>query len=58
VGRPDLPSLVAGVAIAALGVVLLLDRSGSIDLRFETMAPLVTGAIGAILLATGLSRGR
>jgi hypothetical protein len=56
--RPDIPSLVAGVAIAALGVVLLLDASTSFELRFEVMAPLVTAALGAILLSLGLSRTR
>ena len=37
----DLPSLVAGIAIAIFGTVLLLDRAGAIDLRFGALAPLV-----------------
>jgi hypothetical protein len=53
---PDLPSLVGGLALVALGVVLLLDRLEAIDLRFGTFAPIACAAVGAILLALGLSR--
>ena len=48
--RPDRPSLVAGLAIAVLGVMVLLDQ------RFAELAPLVCAVTGAILLASGLSR--
>lgn len=54
--RPDLVSLVAGVCITALGVVLLLERLGHVELRFASLAPAVTATLGAILLASGLSR--
>jgi hypothetical protein len=54
--RPDLPSLVAGAAIALLGLVLLLDRLDVLDLRFAALGPLVCAALGAILLASGLAR--
>lgn len=57
-GRPDGPSLVAGLAIAALGALLLADGSGALELRFGTFAPAMCAAIGAILLALGLARGR
>jgi hypothetical protein len=53
---PDVPSLVAGIAMITLGVALLLDRLDTIDLRFGTFAPLAFAAMGAILLALGLSR--
>jgi hypothetical protein len=53
---PDLPSLVAGIAIAIFGTVLLLDQADVLDLRFGALAPLVCVLGGAILLATGLSR--
>jgi hypothetical protein len=56
VGRPDVPTLVAGMVILLLGAVLLLDRLGVLDLRFDTVAPIACAAVGAILLATGLSR--
>jgi hypothetical protein len=55
-GRPDLPSLVAGIAIGIFGVVLVLDRTHVIDLRFAALAPLVCAIAGAILLACGLVR--
>jgi hypothetical protein len=54
--RADIPSLVAGVAIALLGVVLLLDRLDVLDLRFAALGPLACAALGAILLASGLTR--
>jgi hypothetical protein len=55
--RPQDPvALVAGLAIAAFGAVLLLDRLDVVDLRFAALAPLVCALLGAILLATGLTR--
>lgn len=52
----DGPSLVAGLALAAFGVVLLLDGTGSLELRFGSVAPLGFAVVGAILLASGLAR--
>ncbi len=52
----DATSLVAGLVLVAFGVVLLLDSSGTLRLTFGTMAPMAFAVIGAILLATGLSR--
>lgn len=54
--RPDPLSLVAGLALTAFGVVLLLDRTGTLELHFDTMAPMAFAVVGAILLASGLSR--
>ena len=54
--RPDLPSLVAGIAVLALGVILLRDSTGAVDLQFGVLAPVACAAAGAILLARGLSR--
>jgi hypothetical protein len=56
--RLDRTSLVAGLAITAVGVLLLLDRAGAIDLRFAYAAPLVIAAVGAILLTAGLEGRR
>ena len=53
---PDLPSLVAGVVIVVIGAVLLLDRLDVLTLRFASFGPLACAAIGAVLLATGLTR--
>lgn len=54
--RPDLPSLVGGLALVGFGVVLLLDQSDAIDLSFGSFAPIAFAAMGAILVAVGLSR--
>jgi hypothetical protein len=55
---PNLAALVAGVAIVALGVLLVLEAQQSVRLGFAYMAPVVLGALGAILLASGLARRR
>ena len=56
--RPDITSLVAGVCVAGLGVLLLLDASNTLDLRFAVLGPAVCAALGAILLASGMTRPR
>jgi hypothetical protein len=56
--RPDLASLVAGLAVIALGVLLLLDAEGSLDMSFALFAPVACAATGAILVAGGMSRDR
>jgi hypothetical protein len=56
---PNITVLLTGIAVLALGVLLVLDAKGIIDLRFAYMAPVLVGAFGGILLASGLaSRGR
>lgn len=60
-GRLDLASLVAGLALIAIGLFLLLDRTGALDVRFGALWPMLAGAVGAILLAAGMDdrrRGR
>lgn len=54
--RPDIPALVAGLALLALGAMLLLDALGLIDVGFGIFAPIACAVTGAILLANGLSR--
>jgi hypothetical protein len=56
--KPDLPSIVAGIAVLALGAVLLLDETGVIELSFGLLAPVACAATGAILLAAGLGKSR
>ncbi len=56
--RPDRVSLVAGLAIGGLGVVLLLDRTGAIELGFGYGLPALLACVGAILLAAGLEGPR
>jgi cell wall-active antibiotic response 4TMS protein YvqF len=52
--RADRTLIVAGLATVALGALLLLDRTGVIDVRFDYMLPAVLAAVGAVLLAAGL----
>jgi hypothetical protein len=54
--RLDPVPLVAGLAIAAFGAILLLDQLDVLDLRFAALGPLACALLGAILLATGLAR--
>jgi hypothetical protein len=53
---PDLTSVVAGLALIALGGVLLADAVGAVQLTFAALGPIACAVVGAILLAAGLSR--
>ena len=56
---PNITVLLTGIAVLVLGMLLVLDANGAIDLRFAYTAPVLVGALGAILLAGGLAgRGR
>ena len=50
--------MVAGLGVLALGVLLMLNASGTLDLRFAVLAPVACAATGAILLASGMTRRR
>ena len=52
----DIVSLVAGLAIAALGTLILLDEAGTIELTFGWFLPALAATVGAILLASGLAK--
>ena len=52
----DITSLVAGIAIALFGGVLLLHELGAIELTFAYLAPAVTAIAGAVLIAHGLGK--
>jgi hypothetical protein len=54
--RPDRVSLVAGIAVTLLGLLLVLDQSGVIDLHFDYAAPAVLATAGVILLVSGFDR--
>jgi peptidoglycan/LPS O-acetylase OafA/YrhL len=56
--RPDRVSLVAGLAVCGLGLVVLLDRVGAIDLHFGYGLPLILACVGAVMLAAGLDGRR
>jgi ABC-type uncharacterized transport system permease subunit len=53
-GRTDVVSLVAGIAVIALGGLLALDQNGDLDLSFGVMAAVVVGIAGVITLVSGL----
>jgi len=52
----DSVSLVAGVAVTGLGLLLLLDQTGVLRLRFDYLGPAILAAVGAVLLVAGLSK--
>jgi hypothetical protein len=54
----DATSLVAGLAIAAFGALILLDRLDELDLRFGYFWPALAATLGVILLTSGLTRRR
>jgi hypothetical protein len=58
VHRPDPVALVAGLVLAALGTLLLLDRLDVVALEFAVVGPVVLACLGSVLLASGLSRPR
>ena len=51
-------ALVAGLVLVALGTLLLLDRLDVLALEFAALGPVVLAMLGAVLLASGLSRSR
>ena len=56
--RPDRTAVMVGLAVAAIGALVLLDGTGAFDLSFALLAPVVCAALGAILLVSGMTRGR
>jgi hypothetical protein len=55
--RVDTVSLVAGLAIIAVGALLLLDQEDVIDLSLGIAGAAVAAALGVILIASGLAEG-
>jgi hypothetical protein len=53
--RTDVVSLGSGLGLIAVGGLLLLDQSGSIELTIGLAAALMAGLIGMILLLSGLN---
>jgi hypothetical protein len=54
--RPDLASIVAGIGLVGFGALLLADALDVVDLSFAAFGPLACFLVGAVLLATGLTR--
>jgi hypothetical protein len=56
---PNVTSLAAGLAVIALGVLVLVNADGNLDLGFAYLAPALVAALGVVILASGIaSRGR
>jgi peptidoglycan/LPS O-acetylase OafA/YrhL len=47
-------SLAAGMGVIALGLLLLLDQSGAIELTFGWLGALLAAVVGTALLVSGL----
>jgi peptidoglycan/LPS O-acetylase OafA/YrhL len=52
--RRDDVSLAAGIGLAALGALLLLDQSGAIDVTLGWLGAMVAAVLGTVLLVSGL----
>ena len=57
-GSPSIAALACGIALVALGLAVVLDHSGSINLEFAYAGPSMLAALGAVLLASGLTTRR
>jgi len=49
----DATSLAGGLALVAVGAVLLVDAAGVLDVGLGWLAPLLAGAAGVVLIASG-----
>jgi hypothetical protein len=56
--RLDRTSFVSGLLLVIVGTLFLLDRTGTLDLRFTALGPILTGLAGAVLLTAGLDDRR
>jgi hypothetical protein len=55
--RIDPVSLGSGVIVAALGLLMLLDSTGVVDVSLGWIAVALTAAVGGMLLLSGLANG-
>jgi hypothetical protein len=53
--RLSAATLAAGVVLMALGLAVVLDDAGEINLEFAFAGPAILAAAGAVLLASGLA---
>ncbi len=52
--RPRLSTLTGGMALILIGIWILLDQSGALGISFEALAPVMAGAMGLMLIASGI----
>ena len=55
---PSPTGIAGGLGFVVLGVLLLLEASGDLNLDFGALAPVVLALCGAVLVVSGLTRGR
>jgi hypothetical protein len=53
--RFDRVSLVAGIAVIAMGALLLLDQEEVLSLSLALVGAIVSATVGTILIVSGLS---
>ena len=56
ISKPSLTGVAGGLGFVVLGVLLLLDATGDIDLGFGVLAPICLALAGAVLVIAGLTR--
>jgi hypothetical protein len=56
--RLDMTSLIAGIAIVALGTLILLEEEGTIDLAGGWLLAVLAAATGVVLVASGMGARR
>jgi hypothetical protein len=52
--RVRISTLVGGLSVIALGIWILLDSAGTVDIRFDALGAALAAAAGLTLLASGL----
>ncbi len=57
-GSRSIAALASGIAMVAIGLAVVLDRGGSINLEFAFAGPALLAALGSVLLASGLATRR
>jgi hypothetical protein len=56
--KVDVTSLVAGIAIVMLGVLILLQEEGTIDLEAGWLLAILAAGTGVVLVASGMGARR
>jgi len=54
--KPSLTGVAGGLGFVVLGVLLLLDATGDLQLHAGVLAPVVIALCGAVLIVSGLSK--
>ena len=54
--KPSLTGIAGGLGFVVLGVLLLLDAGGDVDLGFGVLVPVCLALLGAVLIVSGLSK--